>query len=181
MNATTVLNDLQYILDKKSRYLQHCKDEQKECKALEIELATLEQAKELLENLAMQQQEAEQQLNKARASIKSAEQAVLIAKAVEAEYHSAVYWRSPGKAACLMALLDYPEATIQQWERTLKVQKGYYDVAEAVEQRWDYFNARNRETYEDWCNSVRIDYRKREPIWREIWVNKRNTENSCQI
>ena len=177
MNATTVLNDLQYIIDKKSRYLQHCKDEQKECKALEIELATLVQAKELLENLVMQQQEATKKLEEAQATIKSAEQAVLIAKAVEAEYNSAVYWRSPGKAACLMSLLVHPEITVKEWEDTLKVQKGYYTVAEAVEQRWDYFNARNRETYEDWCNSARIDYRKREPIWREIWVNKRNTEN----
>ena len=91
MNATTVLNDLQYIIDKKSRYLQHCKDEQKECKALEIELATLMQTKELLENLVMQQQEAIKKLEEAQATIKSAEQATLIAKAVEAEYHSAVY------------------------------------------------------------------------------------------
>ena len=177
MNATTVLNDLQYIIDKKSRYLQHCKDEQKECKALEIELTTLVQTKELLENLVMQQQEAEQQLDKAQATNKSAERAFLIAKAVEAEYHSAVYWRSPGKAACLMSLLVHPEITVKEWEDTQKVQKGYYTVAEAVEQRWDYFNARNRETYEDWCKSARIDYRKREPIWREIWVNKRNIEN----
>lgn len=177
MNATTVLNDLQYIIDKKSRYLQHCKDEQKECKALEIELATLVQAKELLENLVMQQQEATKKLEEAQATIKSAEQAVLIAKAVEAEYNSAVYWRSPGKAACLMSLFVNPEIVVKEWEDTLKVQKGYYTVAEAVEQRWDYFNARNRETYEDWCKSARIDYRKREPIWREIWVNKKNSEN----
>lgn len=177
MNATTVLNDLQYIIDKKSRYLQHCKDEQKECKALEIELATLMQTKELLENLVMQQQEATKKLEEAQTTIKSAEQAVLIAKAVEAEYHSAVYWRSPGKAACLMSLLVNPEIAVKEWEDTLKVQKGYYTVAEAVEQRWDYFNARNRETYEDWCKSARIDYRKREPIWREIWVNKKNSEN----
>lgn len=177
MNATTVLNDLQYLIDKKSRYLQHCKDEQKECKALEIELATLMQTKELLENLAMQQQEATNKLEEAQTTIKSAEQAVLIAKAVEAEYHSAVYWRSPGKAACLMSLLANPEIAVQEWEDTLKVQKGYYTVATAVEQRLDYFNARNRETYEEWCKSVRIDYRKREPIWLEIWVNKKNSEN----
>lgn len=177
MNATTVLNDLQYIIDKKSRYLQHCCSEGKTKKALEIELATLMQTKELLENLVMQQQEAIKKLEEAQATIKSAEQATLIAKAVEAEYHSAVYWRSPGKAACLMSLLFTPEITVKEWEDTLKVQKGYYTVAEAVEQRWDYFNARNRETYEDWCKSARIDYRKREPIWREIWVNKKNSEN----
>ena len=177
MNATTVLNDLQYLIDKKSQYLQRCCSEGKSKKALEIELATLVQAKELLENLVMQQQEVTKKLEEAQATNKSAEQAVLITKAVEAEYHSAIYWRSPGKAASLMSLLANPEIAIKEWEDTLKVQKGYYKVAAAVEQRWDYFNARNRETYEDWCNSARIDYRKREPIWREIWVNKRNTEN----
>ena len=177
MNATTVLNDLQYIIDKKSQYLQRCCSEGKTKKALEIELTTLVQAKELLENLAMQQQEAEQQLDKARETIKSAERASLIAKAVEAEYHSAVYWRNTGYAASLMSLLANPEIAIQEWKDILKIQKGYYTVVAAVEQRWDYFNVRNRETYEDWCKSARIDYRKREPIWREIWVNKRNTEN----
>ena len=85
MNATTVLNDLQYIIDKKSQYLQRCCSEGKTKKALEIELATLVQAKELLENLVMQQQEATKKLEEAQATIKSAEQAVLIAKAVEAE------------------------------------------------------------------------------------------------
>lgn len=177
MNATTVLNDLQYIIDKKSRYLQHCKDEQKECKALEIELATLMQTKELLENLVMQQQEAEQQLNKARASIKNAEKAFLIAEAAEAEYYSAAYWGDPEYASRLLTLLTNPKVLIQQWADELKFQESNYTVAAAVEQRLDYFSERNRETYKEWCKSVRIDYRKREHIWCQIWVNKKNSEN----
>ena len=177
MNATTVLNDLQYLIDKKSQYLQRCCSEGKSKKALEIELATLVQAKELLENLVMQQQEAEQQLNKARASIKNAEKAFLIAEAAEAEYYSATYWGDPKYASRLLTLLTNPKVLIQQWADELKFQKSNYTVAAAVEQRLDYFNERNRETYKEWCKSVRIDYRKREHIWCQIWVNKKNSEN----
>ena len=181
MNATTVLNDLQYIIDKKSQYLQRCCSEGKTKKALEIELATLEQAKELLENLAMQQQEAEQQLDKARATIKNAEKAFLIAEAAEAEYYSATYWGDPEYAARLLTLLAHPKVLIQQWADELKFQESNYTVAAAVEKRLDYFKERNRELYKEWCKTVRIDYRKREHIWCQIWVDKRNTENSCQI
>lgn len=177
MNATALLNDMQYLIDKKSQYLQRCCSEGKTKKALEIELATLVQAKELLEDLVMQQQEATKKLEEAQAAIKSAEKAFLIVEAAEAEYYSAAYWGESGYAAHLLTLLTNPEVLIQQWADELKFQKSNYTVAAAVEQRLDYFSERNRELYKEWCKSVRIDYRKREHIWCQIWVNKRNTEN----
>lgn len=176
MNATSVLNDLQYVIDKKNRYLQRCREEQKDCKALEIELATLTQTKELLEELLYQQQEAKKQLDEAKATIKNAEQALLIAEAVQAEYNSAVYWQEFGYASKLMFLQINPKLVIDQWLGEIEVQESNLRVAKAAEQRLDYFNAKNRELYESWCKSTRIDYKKREPVWRQMWVIK-NSEN----
>lgn len=176
MNTTSVIKDLQYILDKKNRYLQRCKEEQKDCKALEIELATLTQTKELLEELLYKQQEAKKQLDEAKVTIKSAEQALLIAEAVQAEYNSAVYWQELGYASKLMFLQTNPKIVIEQWLGDIDVQQSNLRVAKAVEQRLDYFNTKNRETYESWCKTARIDYKKREPVWRQMWVIK-NSEN----
>lgn len=176
MNATSIIKDLQYILDKKNQYLQHCKEAEKDCKALEIELATLNQAKELLEELLYQQQEAKKQLDEAKATTKNAEQALLIAEAVQAEYNSAVYWQEFSYASKLMFLQTNPKIVIDQWLGEIEVQESNLRVAKAAEQRLDYFNAKNRELYESWCKSTRIDYKKREPVWRQMWVIK-NSEN----
>lgn len=174
MNATTVLNDLQYIIDKKSRYLQHCKDEQKECKALEIELATLEQAKELIEELALQQEEA-------KAAIKEADEAMKITEAFKAEYYLATYYNSNDYAIHLQHVINWPEIHISNWEEVKKFIKSDWEFAtKTIEYRLNPYVAKDREFYQSWCKSAHIDYSKRERAWQMKWATK-NPENSCQI
>lgn len=174
MNATTVLNDLQYIIDKKSRYLQHCKDEQKECKALEIELATLMQTKELLEELVLQQEEA-------KAAIKEADEAMKITEAFKAEYYLATYYNSNDYAIHLQHVINWPEIHISNWEEVKKFIKSDWEFAtKTIEYRLNPYVAKDREFYQSWCKSAHIDYSKRERAWRMKWATK-NSENSCQI
>ena len=181
MNATTVLNDLQYIIDKKSRYLQHCKDEQKECKALEIELATLVQAKDLLEELVLQQAEAKAAIKEAKAAIKEADEAMRITEAFKAEYYLATYYNSNDYAIHLQHVINWPEINISNWEEVKKFIKSDWEFAtQTIEKRLNPYVARDREFYQSWCKSAHIDYSKRERAWQMKWATK-NSENSCQI
>lgn len=173
MNATTILNDLQYIIDKKSRYLQHCKDKQKECKALEIELTTLVQAKELLENLAMQQQEAEQQLDKARETIKSAEQASLIAKAVWCQANSEIWYKRTDFCRELLRIFNEPKAVISEWKYIVQSMKVDEREIERLEQRLNYYDPVHYAFYKTYLQDCFIDIKIREKQWREK-TDKRN-------
>lgn len=177
MNATSVIKDLQYVIDKKSRYLQHCKDEQKECKALEIELATLVQAKDLLEELVLQQEEAKKQQEEAKAAIKEADKAMTITEAFIAEYHFATYYNNNDYAVALLHVLNCPEIHIANWEEVKKFIKSDWEFAtQTIEKRLNPNVARDREFYQSWCKSAHIDYSKRERAWQMKWATK-NSEN----
>lgn len=177
MNATSVIKDLQYVLDKKSRYLQHCKEAQKDCKALEIELTTLTQAKELLEELTLKQEEAKKQLEEAKAAIKEADKAMTITEAFIAEYHFATYYNNSGYAAALLNVLECPEIHIANWQDVKEFIKDDWKFAtQTIENRLNPHIAKDREFYQSWCKSARIDYSKRERAWIKKWANK-NSEN----
>ena len=181
MNATTVLNDLQYLIDKKSQYLQRCCSEGKSKKALEIELATLEQAKELLEELALQQEEAKKQQEEAKAAIKEADKAMTITEAFIAEYHFATYYNENDYACALLHVLNCPEIHIANWEEVKEfIKKDWVFATQTIEKRLNPYVARDREFYQSWCKSAHIDYSKRERAWQMKWETK-NSENSCQI
>ena len=181
MNATTVLNDLQYVIDKKSQYLQRCCSEGKSKKALEIELATLEQAKELLEELALQQEEAKAAIKEAKAAIKEADKAMTITEAFIAEYHFATYYNNNNYAGALFHVLNWPEIHIANWKEVKKFIKSDWEFAtQTIEKRLNPYVARDREFYQSWCKSAHIDYSKRERAWQMKWETK-NSENSCQI
>ncbi len=177
MNATTVLNDLQYLIDKKSQYLQRCCSEGKSKKALEIELATLVQAKELLEELVLQQEEAKKQQEEAKAAIKEADKAMTITEAFIAEYHFATYYNNNDYAVALLHVLNCPEIHIANWEEVKKFIKSDWEFAtQTIEKRLNPNVARDREFYQSWCKSARIDYSKRERAWQMKWATK-NSEN----
>ncbi len=181
MNATTVLNDLQYVIDKKSQYLQRCCSEGKSKKALEIELATLEQAKELLEELALQQEEAKAAIKEAKAAIKEADKAMTITEAFIAEYHFATYYNENDYACALLHVLNCPEIHIANWEEVKEfIKKDWVFATQTIEKRLNPYVARDREFYQSWCKSAHIDYSKRERAWQMKWETK-NSENSCQI
>ena len=181
MNATTVLNDLQYVIDKKSQYLQRCCSEGKSKKALEIELATLEQAKELLEELALQQEEAKAAIKEAKAAIKEADKAMTITEAFIAEYHFATYYNENDYACALLHVLNCPEIHIANWEEVKEfIKKDWVFATQTIEKRLNPYVARDREFYQSWCKSAHIDYSKRERAWQMKWATK-NSENSCQI
>lgn len=179
MNITTLLNDLQYIIDKKSRYMRYCKDEGKDCKALEIEFTTLINTKEQLEELTIKQYEIKRELDEAAATIKRAEQALLIAEAVQSEYNSAIRWHSPEYAAKLLGIMTTPKVFINQWKQEVEVIEITNRFAEAIEDRLNYFDDAQRKNYKQWCESSGIDYSKRERIWKEKTAKRE--AKSCQI
>lgn len=177
MNATSVIKDLQYIIDKKNRYLQRCKEAEKDCKALEIELTTLTQAKELLEELTLKQEEAKKQLEEAKAAIKEADKALTIAEAFVAESHFATYYNNNDYAAAILSVLISPEIHIAAWKEVKEFIKDDWKFAtQTIENRLNPHIAKDREFYQSWCKSARIDYSKRERAWIKKWANK-NSEN----
>ena len=165
MNATSIIKDLQYIIDKKNRYLQRCKEAEKDCKALEIELAILTQAKELLEDLLIKQQDLAKQVEKTE-KYKKYER---IAKGVWCQLNSEIWWGRGDFTYMrkLQRIYNRPEAAISEWKSIVQSMNVDEREAEALENRLNYYDPLHYDFYKNYLKDCFTDIKTREKQWRE--------------